>query len=43
MVLEKLSKIIANQLNMEQSSITQPTLLNEDLNAAPLAIVELIL
>lgn len=43
MVLEKLSKIIADQLNMEQSSITQSTLLKEDLNADSLDIVEIIM
>ena len=43
MVLEKLSKIIADQLNMEQSSITQSTFLKEDLNADSLDIVEIIM
>ena len=43
MVLEKLSKIIADQLNMEQKEITEATLLKEDLNADSLDIVEIIM
>ncbi len=43
MVLEKLSKIIAEQLNMEQKEITEATLLKEDLNADSLDIVEIIM
>ena len=43
MVLEKLSKIIADQLNMEQNEITEATLLKEDLNADSLDIVEIIM
>ncbi|MCI8912028.1 MAG: acyl carrier protein [Clostridia bacterium] len=43
MILEKLSKIIADQLNMEQKEITEATLLKEDLNADSLDIVEIIM
>ena len=43
MVLEKLSKIIADQLGMEQSKITQSTSLKEDLQADSLDIVEIIM
>ena len=43
MVLEKLSKIIADQLGMKQSEITQNTLLKEDLQADSLDIVEIIM
>lgn len=43
MVLEKLSKIIADQLSMDQNAITQATLLKEDLNADSLDIVEIIM
>ncbi|MCI8421242.1 MAG: acyl carrier protein [Clostridia bacterium] len=43
MVLEKLSKIIADQLSMEQSKITNDTSLREDLQADSLDIVEIIM
>lgn len=43
MVLEKLSKIIAEQLGMEQNKITQTTSLKEDLLADSLDIVEIIM
>ncbi|MCX4361848.1 MAG: acyl carrier protein [Clostridia bacterium] len=43
MVLEKLSKIIAEQLGMEQSKISATTLLKEDLLADSLDIVEIIM
>lgn len=43
MVLEKLSKIIADQLGMEQSKIMQTTSLKEDLQADSLDIVEIIM
>ena len=43
MVLEKLSKIIADQLGMEQSKITQDTSLKDDLQADSLDIVEIIM
>ena len=43
MVLEKLSKIIADQLGMDQSEITQDTSLKEDLKADSLDIVEIIM
>ena len=43
MVLEKLSKIIADQLGMEQSKITQGTSLKDDLQADSLDIVEIIM
>ena len=43
MVLEKLSKIIADQLGMEQSKIAQDTSLKEDLQADSLDIVEIIM
>ena len=43
MVLEKLSKIIADQLGMEQSKITKDTSLKEDLQADSLDIVEVIM
>ena len=43
MVLDKLSKIIADQLGMEQSKITQTTSLKEDLLADSLDIVEIIM
>ena len=43
MVLEKLSKIIADQLSMEQSQITMDTSLKEDLQADSLDIVEIIM
>ena len=43
MVLEKLSKIIADQLGMEQNKITQNTSLKEDLQADSLDIVEIIM
>ena len=43
MVLEKLSKIIADQLGMEQSSITNTTSLRDDLQADSLDIVEIIM
>ncbi|MDE5991313.1 MAG: acyl carrier protein [Clostridia bacterium] len=43
MVLEKLSKIIADQLGMEQSKITKATLLKEELLADSLDIVEIIM
>ena len=43
MVLEKLSKIIADQLGMEQNKITQSTSLKEDLQADSLDIVEIIM
>ena len=43
MVLEKLSKIIAEQLGMDQSKITKDTLLKEDLQADSLDIVEVIM
>lgn len=43
MVLEKLSKIIADQLGMEQSKITNSTSLKEELNADSLDIVEIIM
>ncbi|MBD5086815.1 MAG: acyl carrier protein [Clostridiales bacterium] len=43
MVLEKLSKIIAEQLGMEQSKITNTTSLKEDLQADSLDVVEIIM
>lgn len=43
MVLEKLSKIIADQLSMDQTKITAATSLKEDLNADSLDIVEIIM
>ena len=43
MVLEKLSKIIADQLGMEQNKITQTTSLKDDLQADSLDIVEIIM
>lgn len=43
MVLEKLSKIIADQLGMDQSKITGATLLKEELQADSLDIVEIIM
>ena len=43
MVLEKLSKIIADQLGMEQNKITQNTSLKDDLQADSLDIVEIIM
>ncbi|MDE5654681.1 MAG: acyl carrier protein [Clostridia bacterium] len=43
MVLNKLSKIIADQLSMEQSQITNDTSLREDLQADSLDIVEIIM
>lgn len=43
MVLEKLSKIVAEQLGMEQSKITMETSLKEDLLADSLDIVEIIM
>ena len=43
MVLEKLSKIIADQLSMEQIKITNDTSLREDLQADSLDIVEIIM
>ena len=43
MVLEKLSKIIADQLGMEQNKITKATLLKEELLADSLDIVEIIM
>ena len=43
MVLERLSKIIADQLSMEQNKITEATLLKDDLNADSLDIVEIIM
>ncbi|MDE6275681.1 MAG: acyl carrier protein [Clostridia bacterium] len=43
MVLEKLSKIIAEQLGMKQNEITQDTSLKEDLQADSLDIVEIIM
>ncbi|MBD5101082.1 MAG: acyl carrier protein [Clostridiales bacterium] len=43
MVLEKLSKIIAEQLSMEQSKITNTTSLKEDLQADSLDVVEIIM
>lgn len=43
MVLEKLSKIIADQLSMEQSKIKADTSLKEDLQADSLDIVEIIM
>ena len=43
MVLEKLSKIIADKLSMEQNKITQDTSLKDDLQADSLDIVEIIM
>ena len=43
MVLERLSKIIADQLGLEQNKITQDTSLKEDLQADSLDIVEIIM
>ena len=43
MVLEKLSKIVAEQLGMEQSKITMNTSLKDDLLADSLDIVEIIM
>ena len=43
MVLDKLSKIIADQLDMEQSQITRNTSLRDDLQADSLDIVEIIM
>ncbi len=43
MILEKLSKIVAEQLGMEQSKITMETSLKEDLLADSLDIVEIIM
>ena len=43
MVLEKLSKIIADQLGMAQSNITNNTSLKEELQADSLDIVEIIM
>ena len=43
MVLEKLSKIIADQLGMAQDKITQSTSLKDDLQADSLDIVEIIM
>lgn len=43
MVLEKLSKIVAEQLGMEQSKITMETSLKDDLLADSLDIVEIIM
>lgn len=43
MVLEKLSKIVAEQLGMEQSKITMATSLKDDLLADSLDIVEIIM
>ncbi|MDE5548658.1 MAG: acyl carrier protein [Clostridia bacterium] len=43
MVLEKLSKIIADQLSMDQSKITNATSLKEELQADSLDIVEIIM
>lgn len=43
MAFEKLSKIIADQLGMNQSEITQDTSLKEDLQADSLDIVEIIM
>lgn len=43
MVLEKLAKIVAEQLGMEQSKITMETSLKEDLLADSLDIVEIIM
>ncbi len=43
MVLEKLSKIVSDQLGMEQSKITMQTSLKEDLLADSLDIVEIIM
>ncbi|MDE5616788.1 MAG: acyl carrier protein [Clostridia bacterium] len=43
MVFEKLSKIIADQLGLEQSKISKTTSLKEELQADSLDIVEIIM
>ena len=43
MILERLKEIVAEQLEIDAETITAETRLNEDLNAASLDVVEMLM